>query len=92
MRPRRPNFAPVHLECDLTARGRAIAAHRYAFLHEDGQRLIRDWVDRGLGLQRDGENFEGFIFLWIGVNAWAACVTDEDVDARMVDCLARDAH
>jgi hypothetical protein len=92
MRPRRPAVAPEDFECALTVRERTISDYRFAFLHDDGQLLIRDWVGRGLRLREDRGNFEGFIFLWIGINAWAACVTDTEVDAQMVARLACDAE
>ena len=32
--------------------------------------------------------FERFIYLWIAFNGWAACVTEEDRDGRMIRCVA----
>jgi len=38
----------------------------------------------------DALAFEGFVFAWISVNAWAACVTGEDRDREYMDRLAHD--
>jgi hypothetical protein len=60
---------------------------RYYKLHGDGRRLIHTWLDRG---SRTEDPYEAFIYLWIGFNAWGACVTNEDRDDKMVDALALD--
>jgi hypothetical protein len=66
-----------------------VERERFYKLHTDGKRLIHGWLGKGLG--RDTEDtYEAFIYLWIGFNAWAACVTNEDADRRMVKALALD--
>ena len=63
--------------------------HRY--LHPDGLRLITTWFDRAWQ-KRDNEDatFEAFIFAWVSVNAWAACVTGEDQDHKYMLKLKED--
>jgi hypothetical protein len=56
-----------------------LESHRW--LHEDGQRLITTWFERAWAQRGNDEaTFEAFIFAWMSVNAWAACVTGEDQD------------
>lgn len=91
MRSRADGSVDAPQECFLRARARRVVNHRYELLHPDGKRLIVDWLKRGLpsrGTSR--ESFEGLIYLWIGFNAWAACVTDQEKDFRMVADVARD--
>ena len=79
--------------CRLDRRSNTLALYRYSGLHTDGQRLIKDWIRRGLEVDEGSvARFEEFIYLWIGFNAWAACVTDEDQDSRMIQRLAEDTH
>lgn len=60
-------------------------------LHEDGQRLISAWFERAWGERLNEQaTFEGFIFSWMAVNAWAACVTGEDLDREYMHCLKED--
>jgi hypothetical protein len=78
-------------ECPLRTREHTVAGYRYDQLHRDGKRLVRDWIKRGLrGSTESRGDFEAFIYLWIGFNAWAACVTDKDKDSMMVNALAKD--
>ena len=66
-----------------------LESHRW--LHEDGRRLITSWFERAWE-QRDNEKatFEAFIFAWMSVNAWAACVTGEDQDREYMRRLKND--
>lgn len=63
---------------------------RYRRLHPQGQSLIRGWYDRGReqAVRSDSAVFEAFIFTWIALNGWAACVTGEDRDASWRDGVA----
>lgn len=66
-----------------------LESHRW--LHEDGQKLISTWFERAWA-QRGNEEatFEAFIFSWMLVNAWAACVTGEDQDREYMQRLKVD--
>lgn len=65
---------------------------RYDRLHNEGKRLIRSWLNRAWmhWERRNQEVFEPFIFAWFAFNSWAACVTDTDKDADIMDALAAD--
>jgi hypothetical protein len=65
---------------------------RFARLHADGRGLIRGWFDGAWALRDGGagECFEAFIFTWIALNGWAACVTGEDSDRRYQEALECD--
>lgn len=70
----------------------AVRHHRYAELHYEGRKLIRNWAQRSsekLGCE-DTESFEPFIFGWIAVNGWASCVTGEETDRKYLDVLMAD--
>jgi hypothetical protein len=58
----------------------------------DGQRLITTWFERAWN-ERLNERavFEAFIFAWMSVNAWAACVTEEDQDREYMRRLKEDS-
>ena len=73
--------------CKLTSRKTGVDDDRYYKLHGDGKRLIHDWLARG---RNTTDTYEAFIYLWIGFNAWAACVTKKDRDPEMIDALALD--
>ncbi len=64
---------------------------RHRRLHEDGRRLIASWFERAWQ-QRGNEDatFEAFIFAWMSVNAWAACVTGQDQDREYMRRLKAD--
>lgn len=66
---------------------------RYEELPMYGKQLIWDWFQRGeRGLNNtQGESFEPFIYTWFALNAWAACVTDEDIDRLWQSHLADDS-
>ncbi len=61
----------------------------FSRLHPEGQTLIRLWFRRGWEKRQcpDVESFEPFIFTYIAFNGWAACVTGQDQDRRMIDAL-----
>lgn len=56
-------------------------------LYLDGRALIKSWVMRGL---EEDSAFPGFIYLWLAVNGWGACVADSDRDADWVNAVAAD--
>lgn len=63
----------------------------HQWLHEDGQRLTSAWFERAWGERMNEQSpFEGFIFGWMAVNTWAACVTGEDLDREYMRCLKED--
>lgn len=70
---------------------RPLQLEKHRWLHEDGRRLITTWFERAWE-QRGNEDatFEAFIFAWMSVNAWAACVTGEDQDREYMRRLKDD--
>jgi hypothetical protein len=53
--------------------------------------LVREWNERSKRNEPNEspfQTFTGFIEVWVGFNAWAACVTQEDSDAEMIKRLA----
>jgi hypothetical protein len=73
------------------AAGRPLDLDRHRRLHEDGRRLIDSWFARAwVQREDDAATFESFVFAWISVNAWAACVTEEDQDSRYMRKLQAD--
>ena len=74
---------------ESNVRGLELRSHRY--LHADGLKLISTWFERALEQQCDDDStFEAFVFAWISVNAWAACVTGQDRDREYMNRLAND--
>jgi hypothetical protein len=71
---------------------RPILQARYDRLHRDGRRLIKGWFEkaRQLHAQHSDSTFEAFIFAWIALNGWGACVANTDVDRRWVEAVAFD--
>lgn len=70
-----------------------LALMKHERLHPDGYRLITSWFGRAYEQRNDDEAvFEAFIFAWMSVNAWAACVTgrDDDRDSEYMWRLQRD--
>ncbi len=65
---------------------------RYTYLHPEGQRLISGWFDRAWDMRdcQEGDCFEAFIFAWIAINGWGACITERDEDYQYLDALKRD--
>lgn len=71
----------------------AVRRERYDLLHPEGHALIEGWYRHARRLHEAGAGvFEPFIFTWIAINAWGACVTDEDRDRYYVVGLAADQH
>jgi hypothetical protein len=61
------------MSCTLVRRETGkVNRNAYYKLHVDGKRLIHGWLEAGLRYRPDDEDFphEGFIYLWIGFNAW----------------------
>jgi len=66
-----------------------LESHRW--LHPDGRRLITTWFERAWNERLNAHaTFEAFVFAWMSVNAWAACVTGEDQDREYMRRLKRD--
>jgi hypothetical protein len=86
--PRRPTDG-----CPYAAplEARPLELEKHSWLHDDGRRLITTWFERAWD-QRANEDatFESFIFAWMSVNAWAACVTDKDQDHEYLRKLKAD--
>jgi len=58
-------------------------------MYAQSKKLIASWFGRAWD-KRDaaGEDaFEPFIYCWFSVNAWAACVTNQDRDAEIMKRL-----
>ena len=66
--------------------------HLFSQLHPQGRTLIRDFAKRANDGKQcaDHECFEPFIFGWMAMNGWAACVTQKEFDGEYVRTLARD--
>ena len=64
----------------------------YRRLHPEGKDHIKGWFDRAWHKRkcRDDKSFEPFILCWMAFNSWAACVTDEDRDWRIIESLSAD--
>lgn len=78
---------------DLFGRQRAaevIDLARFQFI-QNGD-VVRHWFQRGWegAYARPEDCFEPFIFTWIALNAWGACVTRQDNDPEWVQDLAQD--
>lgn len=67
-----------------------IQLNRFDLLNPDSQRLVRGWFERAYAAQdNEDECFEAFIFGWIAVNGWAACVTGKDGETEYIKALQR---
>jgi len=77
----------------IQPRGRqSIDLRKHDYLHPDGHRLITTWFERAWRARLDEEcTFESFVFAWIAVNAWAACITGKDRDSEYMDRLVHDS-
>lgn len=64
----------------------------YTKLHREGRALIQGWFNRAWrAKEAEGARcFEPFIYAWIAVNGWAACVTGQDRDRDYLDSLTKD--
>lgn len=61
-------------------------------LHPEGKTLIFQWFKKGSAepTYMDEQSFEPFIYTYIAFNGWAACVTGEDLDRKMINALKSD--
>ncbi len=76
---------------EIPSAARPLQLDRHRWLHPDGQRLISTWFERAWDERRNERaTFEAFIFAWMSVNAWAACVTDIDQDREYLRRLEHD--
>lgn len=72
--------------------GRTLQLMKHKYLHEDGRKLITTWFKQAWDRKHDDSaTFESFIFTWISVNAWAACVTGQDADTAYLRELKSDS-
>lgn len=65
----------------------------FDLLHPQGRQLIRAWAARGQNVSEDADAsayFEGFIYLWFGLNAWGSCVTGTDTDRDWINAVSSD--
>lgn len=71
---------------------RAVNLAHLSDLGSDGHTLINGWFDKAWRLREaeGGSAFEAFIYAWFAVNGWAACVTGQDDDSKIVRSLAAD--
>lgn len=62
---------------------------RYQDLHPHGRRLISSWFERAWSKIdcQPQDSFEPFIYAWIAVNGWAACISGLDKDRDWLDAL-----
>jgi hypothetical protein len=69
--------------------GRRLNLNRFTLLHPDGRRLITGWFRRAWEKRQceAEDSFEPFIFAWIALNGWAACITGLDRDQDWRDAL-----
>jgi len=81
---------PCDIERRRTNNTSDINQNRFLLLHPEGKQLISGWFQRALReIDCSPEaSFEPFIFTWFAFNGWASCVTDEDVDRRIINKLA----
>jgi hypothetical protein len=68
---------------------------RYTHVHSEdleGQRLISGWFERAWDMRdcQGDDCFEAFVFAWIALNGWAACITELDDDYKYLAALKRD--
>ena len=63
-----------------------------AHLHPTGRNLVLNWFEKAWLLKncQDKDCFEPFIYCYISFNSWAACVTGEDKDWRMIREICND--
>lgn len=73
----------------LAGGGRRVVPSRFRDLHPDGRALVTRWIGRAAD-ERDGEPFEAFIYGWIGLNGWAACVCAEEQDTAQLQMMQLD--
>jgi len=66
-----------------------VSPNRFHSLHEDGRKLIADWLRRAEAA-RDRVDFEAFIYSWISFNGWATCCCAEERDRIQLDMMMFD--
>ena len=62
---------------------------RFRGLHAYGQDLVRGWIDKAVK-SNEGDEFEAFIYAWIGFNGWASCCCAEDGDRALLHMMMLD--
>lgn len=64
----------------------------FTHLHLKGRELVQSWFDKAWRVKecRDQDSFEPFIYCYIAFNSWAACVTGEDADWKIIRELCND--
>jgi hypothetical protein len=62
---------------------------RFLGLHPDGQNLVRGWIEKA-AKSKPGDEFEAFIYAWIGLNGWASCCCAEDRDNAQLHMMTLD--
>jgi hypothetical protein len=58
-------------------------------LHPDGQNLARGWIEKPAN-SKPGNEFEAFIYAWIGINGWASCCYAQDGDTTQLYMMMLD--
>lgn len=64
---------------------------RFSGLHADGQNLVRGWIEKA-AKSESGDEFEAFIYAWIGFNGWASCCCAEARDIPQLHMLMLDGR
>jgi hypothetical protein len=62
---------------------------RFQGLHPDGRKLVRGWIEKAVRSDR-GNEFEAFIYAWIGFNGWASCCCAQDGDRTLLRMMMLD--
>jgi hypothetical protein len=62
---------------------------RFFGLHPDGQNLVRGWIEKAAN-SKPGNEFEAFIYAWIGFNGWASCCCAQDGDTTQLHMMMLD--
>jgi hypothetical protein len=83
--------------CPLDKAEKKLAKHgdwevdvgRFLGLHADGQNLVRGWIEKA-AKSKPGDEFEAFIYAWIGFNGWASCCCAEDGDTAQLHMMMLD--
>jgi hypothetical protein len=64
---------------------------RFSGLHPDGHKLVRGWIEKAAN-SKPGNEFEAFIYAWIGFNGWASCCCAQDRDTTLLHMMMLDDH
>jgi hypothetical protein len=62
---------------------------RFSGLHPDGRNLVRGWIEKA-AQSKPGNEFEAFIYAWIGFNGWASCCCAQDSDTTQLYMMMLD--